>query len=159
MRPELIAVTIPIVAFIVIGWIVRTVVDGNQRKERTKTFTDFYSRLLDRMTSPKDFGDFLQTPGGQRFLETLSVERGHPIERVLKAIQAGLVMLLLGIGFVVSGTQANWYDAGSLRVIGIIIMSAGVGFLLSATASFSITKSLGLLKRQDGLEHDFGPRV
>lgn len=155
MRPELVAVSIPIVAFIVTGWIVRTVVDGNRRKERIKTFTEFYSRLLDRMSSPKDFGDFLQTPGGQRFLETLTVERDHPVERVLSAIQAGLVMLLLGIGFVVAGTQATWYDAGSFRVIGIIIMSAGVGFLLSATASFSITKSLGLLKRPSTLDpHD-----
>jgi hypothetical protein len=151
------AMFIPISAFLVIGWIVHIIVDGNRRKERIKTFTEFYSRLIDRMATPKEFGDFLQTPGGQRFLETLTVERGHPIERVLRAIQGGLVLSLLGVGFIVANTQANWDDRAGLRVAGIIFLSMGVGFLLSATASFSITKSLGLLKRPAVLDpHDFG---
>jgi hypothetical protein len=151
-------VLIPLTAFGVIGWIVYTIVEGLRRKERMRTFTEFYGRLLDRMQSPKDFGEFLQTPGGQRFLDTLSVERGHPIERVLRAVQVGLVLLMLGLGFVAAGTQAGWDDRASLRVSGIIFMMTGVGFLLSATASFSITKSLGMLKRPPVLEsHDFGP--
>ena len=154
---EDLALLIPISAFVVIGWIVHIVVDGNRRKERIKTFTEFYSRLIDRMSTPKDFSDFLQTPGGQRFLETLTVERGHPVERVLRAIQAGLVLLLLGMGCIAGGTQAAWDDRAGLRVVGMIFMSLGVGFLLSATASFSITKSLGLLKRPAVLDpHDFG---
>jgi hypothetical protein len=160
MHAEVIAVSIPIVAFIVTGWIVRTVVDSNRRKERIKTFTEFYGRLLDRMSSPKDFGEFLQTPGGQRFLDTLTVERDHPIERVLRAVQVGLVLLMLGLGFMAAGTQVDWSDQAPLRVIGIICMMTGVGFLLSATASFGITKSLGMLKRPPTLEaHDFGPHV
>ncbi len=154
---ELVAVSIPIVGLIVIAWITHIIVDGNRRKERIKTFTEFYSRLLDRMTSPKDFSEFLQTSGGQRFLETLSVERGHPIDRVLKAIQAGLVLLLLGLGFIVGGGAADWDNRASLRIIGIILASGGVGFLLSATASFNITKSLGLLRRETTFDpHDFG---
>jgi hypothetical protein len=152
------ALLIPITFFIVVAWIVHIVVDGNRRKERIKTFTEFYSRLLDRMQSPKEFGDFLQTNGGQRFLETLSIEKGHPIERVLRAIQAGLVLLLVGIGLFAANTQVSDFDGqAGLKVAGIIAMSLGVGFLLSATASFSITKSLGLLKRTHPLDsRDFG---
>jgi hypothetical protein len=153
-------ILIPLSAFGVFGFIVYTIVEGLRRKERMRTFTEFYGRLLDRMTSPKDFGDFLQTSGGQRFLETLSVERGHPVERVLRAIQTGLVILFLGMGFVAAGTQANLSDdRASLRITGIICMMAGVGFLLSATASFSITKSLGMLKRPLMEPHDFGPQA
>jgi hypothetical protein len=154
-------VLIPLTAFFVIGWIVYTIVDGMRRKERMRTFTEFYGRLLDRMNSPKDFGDFLQTPGGQRFLDTLTVERGHPIERVLRAVQAGLVLVMFGLGSVAAGTQVSWGDeAASLRVTGIIFMMTGVGFLLSATASFSITKSLGMLKRPPILDgSEFGPRA
>jgi hypothetical protein len=152
-------ILIPLTAFFVIGWIVHTIVDGYRRKERMRTFTEFYGRLLDRMSSPKDFGDFLQTAGGQRFLDTLSVERGHPVERVLRAIQTGLVLLFVGMGFVAGGTQATWDDQASLRVTGIICMMTGVGFLLSATASFSITKSLGMLKRPLMEPSDFGPQA
>jgi len=153
-------ILIPLSAFFVIGWIVYTLVDGYRRKERMRTFTEFYGRLLDRMSSPKDFGEFLQTSGGQRFLETLSVERGHPVERVLRAIQVGLVLLMTGLGFVAAGTQAGWDDRASLRVSGIIFMMTGVGFLLSATASFGITKSLGMLKRPPVLDpHDYTPGV
>jgi hypothetical protein len=151
-------VLVPLTAFFVFGWIVHIIVDGFRRKERTRTFTEFYSRLLDRMATPKEFGDFLQTRGGQRFLDTLQIERGHPIDRVLRAIQTGLVLLLLGIGFIAAGTQAQWDDRASLRVTGIIAMSLGVGFLLSATASFSVTKSLGMLKRPPILDpHEYGP--
>jgi hypothetical protein len=138
---------VPISAFLVIGWIVATIVDGMQRRARMKTFTEFYSRLLDRMPSPRDFSEFLQTRGGQRFLDSLQVERGHPIERVLRALQIGLVALTVGLGCIGADTQVFWGDRGGLRVVGIIIMALGVGFLLSATASFGITKSLGLLKR------------
>jgi hypothetical protein len=64
------------------------------------------------------------------------------------------------MGFIAAGTQAGWDDRASLRVSGIIVMMAGVGFLLSATASFSITKSLGLLKRPPMMEpHDYTPGV
>jgi hypothetical protein len=152
-------ILIPLSAIYVFGWIVHTLVDGVRRRERMRTFTEFYSRLLDRMQSPKDFGDFLQTSGGQRFLETLSVERGHPIERVLRAIQLGLVLLMFGLGSAAAASQAGWDDQGSLRVTGIIFMMTGVGFLLSATASFGITKSLGMLKRPQTMDpHEFAPR-
>jgi hypothetical protein len=158
MRVEMVAISIPIVGLLTIAWIVKTIVDGNHRKERIKTFTEFYSRLLDRMTTPKEFGEFLQTNGGQRFLETLSVERGHPIDRVLRAIQWGLVLLLFGLGFIVGGGAAQWDDRASLRVVGIILAAGGVGFLLSATASFNITKSLGMHRRPAAFDpHDFGP--
>jgi hypothetical protein len=153
-------ILIPLSAILTFGWVVYTIVEGIRRKERTRTFTEFYGRLLDRMQSPKEFGDFLQTSGGQRFLETLAVERGHPIERVLRAVQTGLVMLMLGLGFIASAGGVGWDDRGSTRATGIIFMMTGVGFLLSATASFSITKSLGMLKRPAVLEpHDLGPGV
>ncbi len=159
MHGEEVAVLIPVAFFTAVGWIVYVVVEGSRRKERMKTFTDFYSRLLDRMQSPKEFGEFLQTPGGQRFLETLTVERGHPIDRVLRAVQAGLVVLLLGIGFFAASEFArmagNWDGQSFLRIVGVILMALGVGFLLSATASFSITKSLGMLRRAPLDSHDF----
>ena len=150
-------ILIPLGSFFMVGWIVYTIVDGFRRKERMRTFTEFYGRLLDRMSSPKDFGDFLQTTGGQRFLETLTVERGHPIERVLRAVQTGLVLLMFGLGSVAASSSAAWDDRESLRVTGIIFMMTGVGFLLSATASFGITKSLGMLKKPPIFESpDFG---
>ena len=153
-------ILIPLSAIWAFGWVVYTIVEGFRRKERARTFTEFYGRLLDRMQSPKEFGDFLQTTGGQRFLETLQIERGHPVDRVLRAVQTGLVLLMLGLGFIAAGTQAGWDDRASLRVTGIIFMMTGVGFLLSATASFSITKSLGMLKRPPVLEpHDLNPGV
>jgi len=148
-------ILIPLSAIWATGWVIYTIVDGFRRRERARTFTEFYGRLLDRMQSPKEFGEFLQTSGGQRFLETLSIERGHPIDRVLRAVQTGLVLLMLGLGFVASASGLGWDDRGSTRATGIVFMMTGVGFLLSATASFSITKSLGMLKRPAVLEpHD-----
>src|SRR5829696_1905920 len=76
LAPVLIVMTI----FATMGWIVHVFVDGRRRRERLKVFTEFHSRLIDRMGSAKEFAEFLQTTGGQNFLDTLSLERGHPAD-------------------------------------------------------------------------------
>jgi hypothetical protein len=150
---EMIPILLGLGFFGMIAWIVYVVVDGNRRKERLKVFTDFHAKLIDRMGSSSEFAAFLQSDGGRRFLETLSVEKGHPANRIMTAVQTGLVLAALGFGFFVAGSPfavnferaTNW-DVNGFRVAGSIFLSLGVGFLLSAVSSFVLAKSLGVLK-------------
>ena len=139
---EMIPILLGLGFFSMIAWIVYVVVDGNRRKERLKVFTDFHSKLIDRMGSSTEFAAFLQSDGGRRFLDSLSVEKGHPANRIMNAVQAGLVLTALGVGFFVagSGVAVNFHrivsqwDVNGFRVAGSIFASLGIGFLLSAVS-------------------------
>lgn len=150
---EMIPILLGLGFFGMIAWIVYVIVDGNRRKERLKVFTDFHAKLIDRMGSSTEFATFLQSEGGRRFLESLSVEKGHPGNRIMTAVQTGLVMAALGFGFFVAGSdfavnvnRASDWDVNGFRVAGALFVSLGVGFLLSAISSFFLAKSLGVLK-------------
>ena len=158
---EMIPILLGLGFFGMIAWIVYVVVDGNRRKERLKVFTDFHSKLIDRMGSSGDFAAFLESDGGKRFLESLSVEKGHPANRIMTAVQTGLVLGMLGVGFFVAGSdvavnyrRVSEWDVNGFRVAGSIFMSLGVGFLLSAISSFVLAKSLGVLKAAESSRLD-----
>ena len=96
------------------------VVDGNRRKERLKVFTEFHSKLIDRMGSSGEFASFLQSDGGKRFLESLSVEKGHPANRIMTAVQTGLVdATLLQPPFSTRAKQEGLHEYGSLGDLGL----------------------------------------
>jgi hypothetical protein len=141
---DLVAVLAPLGFFGMIGWIVHVIVDGRRRRERLKVFTEFHTRLLDRIGSTREFGEFLQTDGGTRFLETLSLEGSAPKLRILRSIQAGIVLLALGVGLLMLGRMYQWDEEG-FTVMGTIALSLAVGFLASSAVSYRLSKSMGLL--------------
>jgi len=150
---ELIPILLGLGFFSMIAWIVYVVVDGGRRKERLKVFTDFHTRLIEKMGSSSEFAAFLQSDGGRRFLDSLSVEKGHPANRILTAVQTGLVLTAFGIGFIVAGNIAvnqaiahTEWDVNGFLVAGVLFTSLGIGFLLSAASSFFLAKSLGVLQ-------------
>ena len=86
--------------FFAVGFIVYTIVDGYRRRQQTRTFTEFHTRLLDRIGSAKEFGEFFSSDAGKGFLTALSnSEAAAPQLRILRSLQTGLVLLSLGIGF------------------------------------------------------------
>jgi hypothetical protein len=154
---EMIPILLGLGFFSMIAWIVYVVVDGNRRKERLKVFTEFHSKLIERMGSSSEFAAFLQSEGGRRFLDSLSVEKGHPADRILNAVQTGLVLTALGIGFFVAGSDlavnfhrvnTEW-DVNGFRVAGSIFGSLGIGFLLSAVSSYVLARSMGILRQAE----------
>jgi hypothetical protein len=130
--------------FAMCAYIVFVVVDGNRRKERLKVFTDFHGKLMERMGSAREFADFLQTDGGQRFIETLTLDRDHPAHRILRAGQTGLVLMCLGAGTFAANNFARWESEGGFMVVGLMLMTAGFGFTRSAASSYILSKKLGL---------------
>jgi hypothetical protein len=140
--------------FIMLGFIVWVVVNGFQRRLHLKLATDFNSRLLERIGSVKDFSDFLQTEGGTKFLDSLTVERAaaHPQNGILRAVQIGIVLLMLGVGLLglawyFTARSTNFDDYEGLTITGVIALSLGVGFVLSSAASYRLARTLGVLDR------------
>src|ERR1700681_1423254 len=102
--PEIIIVP---ALFIMVGFVSWVVVNGWQRRLRLKLTTEFNSKLLDRIGSVKDFNEFLQTEGGAKFMDGLTIERRspRPQDSILRASQIGIVLIALGCGFLV----LDWY--------------------------------------------------
>jgi hypothetical protein len=152
--PEVIIVPVIFATIAYLAWLLVT---GAQRRFQLKLASDLNSRLLDRISSLHEFNEFLATDGGEKLMSSLTVERAltRPQDRILRAVQVGIVLLALALGLL----ALSWYFAvryrGSddfevLTVIGAITLSLGVGFLLSAAASYRLARALGILDQGRG---------
>jgi len=141
-------------------WLIKMAVDHRRWLRVSKIQGDMQGRLLDRLTSNEDLVAFVQSPAGQRALETLTLPADPkarsgaviaPLNRILWSVQLGTVGTLLGFGLMLladtSTIKATWAADSSpfFFMVGIVSLSIGVGFLVSAGASFFISRRLGLL--------------
>jgi hypothetical protein len=147
--PELIIVP---ALFFTIGFIVWTIVSSVQHRHRLRMLVEFNNKLIDRLGSVNDFAEFAKTDTGTRFLNSVMAEAPmmRPGERILRAVQIGIVLVVLALGLLSLG----WYFQGNAAqepfiVTGVLALSIGIGFLLSSAASHRVSTSLGLL-RNDG---------
>src|SRR5688572_15330616 len=125
-----IEVLIPLSAFAASAWVVHIIVDGFRRRHQARLATEFHAKLLDRIGSAKEFGEFLNSSGGTKFLDSLTIEReGGAHIRILRALQAGLVFLMLGLGlFILLGNRNMPLEAEEgMATFATLMTSVGVG--------------------------------
>jgi hypothetical protein len=134
--------------FGMISWVVWVVLNGWQRRQHVKLVTDFNNRVLERLGSMKEFGEFLQSEGGDRLMKVLTVERGAtgPRDRILVAVQAGVVFVTVGLGLSFIAWRATGDEHEALTVISAIVLSLGAGLMLSSAASFWVARTLGMFE-------------
>lgn len=133
------------------AWLVRVVLDHRRWLRQSRTQVEAHAKILDRLTSHDDLLAYIQSPAGQRFLESAPIEidgRQRPtnasLSRVLLAVQAGIVLVALGLGFTV--LQGRFGEAGKgFWMLSTLAMALGAGFLLSAGASYLISARHGLI--------------
>jgi small-conductance mechanosensitive channel len=133
-------VTIPTM-FVLIAWIIFSSV---RRMIAGKRITELQAKLLDRFATGQELLAYLQTEEGKRFVETASVEHSNPLGRILGAVQAGVILTLIGIALLfLRGRIAGGEDA--FLGFGAVVLALGVGFLISSGVSYTLSKSMGLL--------------
>jgi hypothetical protein len=121
-----------------IGWLVY-----RRSQARTLARTEFHRQLLDKFTSGGEFGAFLNSSGGQRLLEDLWSQRVNAKERIIRSMQAGVVLTVLGLGMVGLSIRAQ-----GMIFPGALVLALGAGFLISTAISYGLSKKLGLLQEQ-----------
>ena len=134
--------------FFMIGYIVYVIVDGYRRRQQTRVYTEFHSKLLDRIGSAKEFGDFFGSEAGDRFLSALSSsDAAAPQLRILRSLQTGLVLLALGIGLFILTDQRNFeLDAmDGLMVTATAATAIGAALVISTAMSYLLSKRMGLI--------------
>jgi hypothetical protein len=150
-------------------WLVKMLVDHRRWLRQSKVQTEVHTKLMDRFTSNDDLLAYIQSPAGKKFLESAPIALepdmqprnvGAPFSRIFWSVQAGAVLLLTGFGLQFVGQRQQWEEIGQpLSSMGILVVAIGLGFLISAAASYFLSRRLGLLpdynaKRDVPAPHD-----
>jgi predicted phage tail protein len=125
-------------------WFAWMIFSTIRRYKIAKAQAEVQTRLLDKVGSGQELLAYAQTETGKQLLESLKVERISPHGRIIGAVQAGIVFLVLGGALLILRSQVATADEG-FRILGTLSCALGVGFILSAAASYVLSKSMGLL--------------
>jgi hypothetical protein len=122
------------------AWIAWVIFSTIRRYKIAKLQADVQTKLLEKVGSGQDLLAYAQTEVGKELLQSLRVERVSPYGRILGALQTGIILALLGAALLMFHNR----DEGFL-LIGALVTALGFGFVLSALASYYLSKSFGLL--------------
>jgi hypothetical protein len=132
-------------------WIIRTIIEQRRWHRASKVHTEVHNKLLDRFTANEDLLAYMETAAGRRFLESapLSLDAparpvGAPLSRILWSVQVGVVLAAGGLGLLFVSNRVIEEVAQPLFVIGVLALTVGAGFVVSAGASFLLSRRLGL---------------
>lgn len=144
MDPRTVEVLIPLSAFVMSGYIVKCFVDAFRRSRQMKTAAEFHAKLLDRIGSAEEFGRLLQTEGGQRFIDSITLERRDPLSRISGSLQTGIVMTTFSLGLMYLSGRVPEGNLG-FSVFGVMFLTLGVGFILSAVSAYVLARNHGVI--------------
>lgn len=135
-------VAIVTVLAIFMAWVVWLY--SQRRKEKVRADLEVRRRMLEKFSTGEELGDFLASEGGRKFLEDLSTEHGSHAEKILKSLQRGAILTILGLGLwlLVAWNPRDLEPAG---IFGTIALAIGLGYLASAGAAYRLSQRWGLL--------------
>ena len=143
-------------------WLIKSIVEHRRWLRMSKIQTEVHTKLLDRFSSSDELLEYMKTPAGSRFLESapLSVALDSetprravsaPLNRIIWSVQAGIVLVLAGAGVLFGRNQiASEEIRTMLHLMGVFGVFVGIGFVLSALASYGLSRRLGLVDEGTG---------
>lgn len=150
----------PFVVFLVITgallWILRVILDNRRWYKMVKVQTETHAKLLDRFGSSQEMLAYMDSEAGKKFLESPIFEGQRrqvsalPFGRILWSTQIGIIAGTLGAGVLfLRGRVSADADMG-FTVFGTLLLTLGIGFLVSGGVSYVLAKYFGLLERPEG---------
>ena len=141
MDPEIV---MAVAAPSMFGWFAWIIFSTIRRYKIAKLQAEIQTKLLDKIGSGQELLAYAQTQAGRELLESLKVERVSPYGRIIGALQTGIVLILFGAALLLLRNHVSGANEGFV-VLGTLICALGLGFALSAAASYYLSKSFGLL--------------
>ncbi len=127
------------------SYIVWLVLTNRRRRETVKAQTEMQTRLLEKFGSSQEMLQFLQSDAGKKFLESATIEQTKPYGRIIGGTTVGIVSATVGIAFLfVSEIPSDADSVLGLSLVGGLLLALGIGFLLSSTAAYLLSKKWGL---------------
>lgn len=131
-------------------WLVRLFVGHRRWIRATRLQAELNNRLLERMGSNDQLLIYLQSQAGQQLMAPPGMHDAAapvvaPLNRILWAVQAGLVLICAGVGLLVIRRSVVAEAGEMLLTFGVLAVSIGVGFALASGASYLLSRRFGLL--------------
>jgi hypothetical protein len=143
------------VMLVVIGsliWLIRTLLEHRRWSRTARVQAEIHNKLLDRFTSHDDLLRYVENSAGKEFITAAAAPvvsepspLGRPMSRILWALQAGIVLFVLGVGLEIIAMRAHPDVAGSFFSFGIMLLCAGIGFALSGGVAWAVARKLNVL--------------
>jgi len=134
-------------------WVFRVSLENRRWGRVAKVQAEVHSKLLEKFGNSQELLSYMGTEPGKRFLESqpfqLEAEGArptpYPFGRILFSMQLGMVVLLVGVGLLFLRGHVT-ESAEVCLVLGTLASTVGIGFLLSAVASYGLSQHFGLLE-------------
>jgi len=139
----IVAFTLPAM-FSWLAWVIFITV---RRYKIARLQADVQSKLLEKVGSAQDLLAFAQTDAGRQLLESLKVEQvvsPAPYTKIMGALQAGIVLFSFGLAMMWLRSHVA-HGVDGFTTLGALSIAVGLGFALSAAASYYLSRSFGLL--------------
>lgn len=136
----------------VVLWLVRLFINHRRWIRATRLQSELNNRLFERMGSNEQLLAYLQSQAGQQLMATpVVVDQpasaiAAPFSRILWAVQAGIVLISGGVGFLVIRRYVIEEAGEALLTVGVLAIAVGVGFALASVASYLLSQRFGLLE-------------
>jgi len=135
----------------VIIWLVRAFIQHRRWLKASQVQADVHTKLMERMTTNDELLAYVQSPAGRRFLEAAPVRPdtdtpsfSAPVGSIIWSLMAGIVLTVLGVGFRYAGNIVKDDAHDAFLVVGVIILSLGIGFIIASLMAFAVSSRLGL---------------
>lgn len=136
----------------VIG-IARYLIEYRRWYRISKLNAEVHNKILDRFGSNEELLAYIDSPAGRRFLEATPIATGGaaprptaaPFGRIMLSVQIGILLIALAIGLLVVSGRAIEEVQEMLASMSILALCLGVGSVVSALASYVMSRRLGLL--------------
>jgi hypothetical protein len=132
-------------------WLVRAFIQHRRWLKASQVQAEVHTKLMERMTTNEELLAYVQSPAGRRFLEATPVRPeadspsfSAPVGSIIWSLMAGVVLTVLGIGFRYAGNFVKDDAHDAIIVVGVIILSLGVGFIIASLMAFVLSSRLGL---------------
>ena len=143
----------------IIVWLVRAFIQHRRWLRASQVQADVHTKLMERMTTNDELLSYVQSPAGRRFLEAApmrpeaeSPSFSAPIGSIIWSLMAGIVLSILGAGFRYAGNFIKDDGRDAFVVVGVIILSLGMGFIFASLMAFAVSSRLGLFPQRHAHE-------
>jgi hypothetical protein len=144
-------------ALFVFSALIRQVIIQRRWSRQSKVQTEVHTKILDRLQSNDELLAYIQTPAGQRFLQSgpsplADVEPraiAAPFGRIFWSVQIGIVLVALGVGFWFVQRSVMAEIAPAFSAMGVIAAALGIGAIVSGLVSYVMSARFGLLRTGD----------
>ena len=132
--------------------ILKYIVEYRRWHRISKVNSEVHNKILDRFGSNEELLAYIDSPAGRRFLEAAPIAPplipsrvGAPFGRILLSVQIGVLLVALATGLMLVSNRAVEEIQQVFLGLSVIGFCLGVGCVVSAGASYVLSRKLGLL--------------